>query len=285
MSIFYINGQYIDENDAYLPARDLSILRGYGAFDYLRTYGGHPFRLWKNLARLRRSCEILELDLHWTDDELHEIVTETLSRNQNGTNSEMSIRLVVTGGISSNNIIPDGDTTLMVLVQPYSPFPADYYEKGVKIVRAHVQRTFGNAKSTLYTPAIIAQKRARKEGAIEAFYTENDNVLECTTSNIFAFYGNKVVTPPTKDNILPGITRLTVLELIEPYFDVIERDLPYDEFIKADEVFITSANKEVLPIVQVDEHTIGDGTVGEGTKQVMALFKELTARRANGIEV
>jgi len=73
MSIFYINGQYIPEEEARIPARDLSILRGYGAFDYLRTYGQQPFRIRKNIARLRRSCEILELDLHWSDDELQDI--------------------------------------------------------------------------------------------------------------------------------------------------------------------------------------------------------------------
>jgi branched-chain amino acid aminotransferase len=285
MSIFYIKGEYLSEADATLPARDLSILRGYGAFDYLRTYGGHPFRLQKNIDRLRRSCEILELDLRWSDEELYEIAMETLRRNQAEEQREYSIRFVVTGGISKNNITPDGESSLMVLIQPFNAFPRDYHEKGVKIISTDIQRIFPNAKSTLYTSAIIAQKRAREQEAMEALYLDNGNVLEATTSNIFAFHGHTVITPPTGKNILPGVTRLTVLELIEPHFDVQERDLPYAELIKADEVFITSANKQVMPVRQIDEHSIGDGTVGEGTKQLMALFQELVERRAQGIDI
>src|SRR5262245_3988886 len=112
MNIFYINGNYVPEDQAMLPVRDLSILRGYGAFDYLRTYDGQPYRLEANIARLRKSCEILELSFPWTDAQLSEIVHETLRRNA-GTSSaarsdstppkEFSIRLVVTGGISSSN--------------------------------------------------------------------------------------------------------------------------------------------------------------------------------------
>jgi branched-chain amino acid aminotransferase len=287
MNIFYINGEYLSEDEASLPARDLSIIRGYAAFDFLRTYGGHPFRLSENIARLRRSCEILEIDFRWSDEELYKIAMETLHRNQNEVESdvEYGFRFIVTGGISKNNITPDGEATLMILVQATNLFPNEYYEKGVKIIRTDIQRIFPNAKSTLYAPAIIAQKRAREQGAIEALYMDGENVLEGTTSNIFTFYGNMLVTPPTRDNILPGITRMTVLEMIEPYFDVVERDLPYDELIKADEVFLTSSTKGVMPVIKVDEHTIGDGTVGEGTQQVMALFKALTERRAQGIEI
>ena len=165
MSIFYVNGNYVDEADAVIHVRDLSVLRGYGAFDYLRTYGQHPFRLDKNLARLRRSCEILELQYPWTDEELAEIVLETLHRNvETGDSDEYSIRLVVTGGISSSNITPDGAPTLIVLVQPFTPPPAEWYDNGAKIITVELNRLFPDAKSTLYTPAILAQRRARRTG-------------------------------------------------------------------------------------------------------------------------
>ena len=108
MSIFYINGDYVSEENAVLNARDLSILRGYGAFDFLRTYGKQPFRLDKNIARLRRSCELLELEVPWSDEEITAIVDETIQRNIDE-GDEFNIRLVVTGGVSSDNITPDGD--------------------------------------------------------------------------------------------------------------------------------------------------------------------------------
>ncbi len=287
MSIFYVNGEYLPETEAKLPVRDLAILRGYGAFDYLRTYGQQPFRLDKNIARLRRSCEILDLRFPWSDDDLAEIVHETLNQNLAlNEGDEYSIRLLVTGGISSSNITPDGDPSLMVLVQPFTPPPNKYYDNGVKLVSVDLNRLFPDAKSTLYTPAILAQKRAREQGGVEALYIDNEgNVLEGTTANIFAVYDNTIVTPPTADNILPGITRMTTIELAEQYFTLEVRPLPFEELLQADEAFITSANREVMPVVEIDEHTIGDGAVGEGTQQMMALFRELTQKRAQGVSV
>ncbi|MGJ3238803.1 MAG: aminotransferase class IV [Anaerolineae bacterium] len=284
MSIFYVNGAYVPESEATLSVRDLSVLRGYGAFDYLRTYGKQPFRLDKNLERLRRSCDILEMRYPWTDAELADIVIETLARNVALHDAdEYSIRLVVTGGISASNITPDSDPSLVVLVQPFTPLPDTLYNEGAMVITVDLNRLFPTAKSTLYTPAILAQRRAREQGAIEALYKDAEgNILEATTSNFFVIIDGALVTPPTGDNILPGITRMTTLELAQDVFDVQVRPLAYDEVLNADEAFLTSSNKEILPIVQVDAHTIGDGTVGEGTQTLLARFRDLTQKRAQG---
>lgn len=287
MSIFYVNGQYVSEENAVISVRDLAVLRGYGAFDYLRTYGKQPFRLAKNLERLRRSCEILEFDYPWTDDEIAAIVLETLQQNiALGDADEYSIRLVVTGGLSTNNITPQGDTRLIVLVQPYVPMPETYYTEGAKIITVDLGRLFPDAKSTLYTPAILAQRRAHEAGAVEALYTDrHGKVLECTTSNVFAFIDGILVTPPTADHILPGITRMTALEVAQDHFTVDVRDMSLDALLSADEVFLTSANKEVLPIVQIDDTTIADGTVGTHTQHLMTAWQVLTQKRATGVTV
>lgn len=282
MSIFYINGEYVNEEDANVPARDLAVLRGYGAFDFLRTYGGKPFRLYKNIGRLRRSCEIIELDFPWTDDEVTAIVDETIKRNADESD-EFNIRLVVTGGVSSDNITPDGDPSLLVMVQPLKPLPDWWYTDGVKVITVDTNRVFPKAKSIIYTPAIIAQKRAKAAGGVEALYLDDDNnVTEGTTTNIFAIYGNKIITPE-EGNLLPGITRKTVIDLIKQSGMELEiRALPYEELLQADEMFITAANKQLVPVVTVDDATIGDGKVGEGTQHIMALFKALTEKRAAG---
>jgi branched-chain amino acid aminotransferase len=285
MSVFYINGEYVTEDAATLNVRDLSILRGYGAFDFLRTYGGQPFRLDKNIERLRRSCELLELEVPWSNDEIHAIVLETLRLNQHESD-EFNIRLIVTGGVSSDNITPDGEPSLIVLIQPAKLPPATWYEIGVKVITVHSDRILPASKSIMYTPAIVAQKQARKVGGVEALYKDaRDNVLEGTTVNVFAIVGNTLITPPTDGRILPGITRMTILDLAREYYTIEERDLPYNELLAADEVFITAANKQVVPVVTVDDHTIADGKVGEGTQHIMALFAALTAKRAEGLKI
>lgn len=285
MTIFYVNGAYLPEADAALPVRDLAVLRGYGAFDFLRTYGGRPFRLARNIARLRRSCELIELEIPWSDQEIVEIVEETLRHNA-GFASEFNIRLVITGGVSSDNLIPDGDPSLLVLVQPLKEPPRWWYENGVKVVTVDLERLIPDAKSIMYTPAIMAQKRARQQQAVEALYrTEDGRVLEGTTTNLFAFFGSTLVTPPTTGHILPGVTRTTVLELAEPHYALEIRDIRYEELLHADEVFITAANKQVVPVVRVDDTSISSGQPGAGTRHLMSLFQELTMRRAAGVEV
>jgi branched-chain amino acid aminotransferase len=285
MSVFYINGEYVTEDAATLNVRDLSILRGYGAFDFLRTYGGQPFRLDKNIERLRRSCELLELEVPWSNDEIYAIVLETLRLNLHE-GDEFNIRLIVTGGVSSDNITPDGEPSLIVLIQPAKLPPATWYENGVKVITVQSDRILPASKSIMYTPAIVAQKQARKVGGVEALYKDaRDNVLEGTTVNVFAIVGNTLITPPADGRILPGITRMTILDLAREYYTIEERDLPYSELLAADEVFITAANKQVVPVVTVDDHTISDGKVGEGTQHIMALFAELTAKRAEGLKI
>jgi len=283
MTIFYINGAFVDETQAALDVRDLAILRGYGAFDFLRTYGGRPFRLRKNIERLRHSCQRIELDFMWSTEEIHTIVLETIQRNA-GLSDEFTIRLVVTGGVSSDNITPQGTAALMVMVMPLQQNPDAWYEQGTKVITVNMNRILPDAKTTTYTPAIIAQKRAREQGGIEAIYkTDAGLVLEGTTTNIFAFFGNRLVTPPTNGQILPGITRRSILEIAGDDFDVETRALSYNELLTADEVFITAANKRVVPVIQVDDTTISPAP-GDGTRQIMALFDAITGRAADGVD-
>jgi len=280
MSIYYVNGEFVSAEAATLNVRDLSVLRGYGTFDYLRTYGGQPFRLTRNIARLRRSCEIIALQLHWSDEEFEQIVLETLRRNE-GISEEFSIRMVVTGGISTTNILPDGEPSLIVMVEPLSPYPAEWYKTGVKVIITDEQRLYPAAKSIAYLPAVVAQQRAKAVGGIEALYrTPEGHITEGTTSNVFALFSNTLVTPA--EEILPGITREAILELATPHYTVEVRSLSEAELLSADEVFITAANKRVLPVVQVDDTVIGDGTPGESTRHIMALFDEFTGIHATG---
>lgn len=267
-NIFYIDGEFVEDNAALLPATDLAVLRGYGVFDFMRTYGGKPFHLDRHLERLRRSAELIDLEFPWTQDELKAIVTETIDRNDH---AESNVRIVVTGGVSDDFITPKGQPRLMVMVTPARQLPESWYTDGAKILIEPTERYMPGAKSLNYIPAIRALKRAQAVGAIEAVYMDRKNrVLEGTTTNIFAFFGDRLVTP--SEDILPGITRGVVLELAEPMYEIEIRDLHIDELLRADEVFITASNKQVVPIVQVDDNIIGTGKPGAHTRHIMQLF-------------
>ena len=270
--ICYLNGKYLPFDQASLPLNDLGIVRGYGVFDFLRTYQGVPFRLREHIQRLQNSAKLIGLTIPWSTEEIEAIAQNTVEHNHL---PEANIRIVVTGGASTDFITPLGQPSLMVVVTPVSEYPKDYYEQGVKAITVQIERFFPKAKSLNYISAIGALQQAKLTNAVEALYrNQQGHVLEGTTTNFFIFRGSQLITP--KENILNGITREVILEIAGNYFEVLEEAIDYNELSSCDEAFITSSTKEIMPIVQVDEISISQGKVGENTQQLMHLFDKYT---------
>lgn len=275
MNIFYIGGEFLQEDRAVILVNDIGLLRGYGVFDFLRTYNRRPFYLEDHVSRLANSARILGLSLPSTERDIIDITMKTLERNSNLT--EANIRLVITGGISADSITPENKTKLLVMVTDLHHCPAEWYRDGAAIITTNDERYMPSAKSTNYIPGILALSRARQQGAIESIYVDRyGRLLEGTTTNLFAFIGSKLVTPGA--SILPGITRKVVLNLAEKEFEVEIRDMHRDEMRLLDEAFLTASNKEVVPVVRIDDHTLGGGKPGERTRRIMDLFADYTRR-------
>ena len=274
MNIFYVDGQFVEESEARLPVTDLAVLRGYGIFDFLRTYNGIPFHLNDHLLRLERSARLIGLPLPHSVSTMAEIVRETLARNSH---PESNIRIVVTGGASLDGISPGNSQRLLVMISQVKPMPDDWYKKGAAIITCHVERFMPGAKSINYIPAILCQNEARSRGAVEAVYVDRDGyLLEGTTSNLFVVRGDTLITPPC-DRVLPGITRQVILELAKKEFAVLERRVHTDELRLLNEAFLASSVKEVAPVVTVDAVSIGTGRPGGKTMRIMELFRKYTA--------
>lgn len=270
--IYYINGDYVAAESACLPLNDLGIVRGYGVFDFLRTYNGIPFKLREHVQRLQKSAELIGLNLPWSPLEIEAIAQETLRRNHL---PEANIRIIATGGISSDFITPSGKPSLIVIVTPVTEYSEAYYNRGIKVITVQTERFIPGAKSLNYISAIVALQKAKQADALEALYVDqHGHVLEGTTTNLFAFRDDQLITP--KENILYGITREVVLELAQNKFDVIEKHLLLSELNNYDEVFITATNKEVMPVVQIDELQIANGKPGKNTQLLMQLFYNYT---------
>lgn len=280
MDIYYVDGEFVSADRAVIPVDDLAVLRGLGAFELLRTYSGHPFALAEHFERLQHSVEKMGLLLPWTTEELIRIVLETLQRNQANAHTESNIRIIVTGGSSDDFMTHQGRPRLLVLVSQMPRQPEEWYADGVKIISMQNRRILPGAKSINYLSATIALKKAHAQGAVESVYLDRDGlVYECTTSNIFMFSGSTLVTPGRR--ILSGITRGFILALALDLFQVDVRDLPLEELIRADEVFITGTNKGVVPVVQVDDRQIGNGRPGPLTRELMQTLSERAASHAS----
>ena len=273
MDIYYIDGDFVEEDKASISVKDIIVLRGFGVFDFLITYNKRPFKLKEHVLRLENSAKNIGLSIQYSNAEICRIVEETITRNAH--HDESNVRIVYTGGISSDGVTPEGNGKLMVLVTPKHILPDWWYMQGTKIITADIERFLPDAKSTSYLSAVYALQMASKVEAIETVYIDRNNrVLEGTTSNFFFFKGGRLVT--AGNDILPGITRSVVLELVKDRFDVEIRDIDRSELYEMSEAFITASNKEVVPVVQVNDLIVNDGTPGEKTREIMHLFKEAT---------
>ena len=148
----------------------------------------------------------------------------------------------------------------------------DAYDRGVKVVTMRLERRIPGAKSIDYVPAAMALREARANDAVEALYVDrHGNALEGTTSNLFAVIGGRLATPGS--GILAGITRQVVLDIARPLMPIDLRNIPLTELLTADEIFITGTNKGLVPVVQVDDKTIGDGRPGVHTRRIMTALE------------
>lgn len=278
MDIYYLDGDFVPADKAMISIDDLAVLRGYAVFDFLRTYGRRPFYLGEHIRRLENSAKLIGLYFSWSVDEIADIVRQTIARNQH---DESNIRIVVTGGVSPDSITPQRNSRLCVMVTALTPLPEWWYSDGVKVITVEIERYIPASKSTNYIPAIMALQEARKRNVVESIYIDSNNrLLEGTTSNLFVFIGHKLITPD--DGILKGITRQVVCEIAADIFKIEKRDLRREELALIHEAFITASNKEIVPVVQIDDMILGNGKPGERTRKVMERFAAYTARYAEG---
>ncbi len=270
MDIYYVDGKFVPSDEAVIPVTDLAVLRGLGAFDFMRTYDGKPFCLRAHLERLEASTRKIGLRFPWTRDTLVQLVMETLSRNSH---KESNIRVIVTGGSSPDFMNPQGNPRLIIMVSPLPDMPAWWYSNGIHVITHMAERSLAGAKSINYVQASLALETARQKGAQEAVYVDLQGMaLEGTTSNIFVITAGKLITPGR--GILPGITRQVILDLAQSHFTVEIRDVFLSEMLSADEVFICGTNKGIVPVVKVDDTLVGNGKSGPKTRMLIQHFPE-----------
>lgn len=265
---WYVDGQWVHPDQASISINDIAVLRGYSAFESLRTYDRRPFHLPEHLERLYHSAEIIDLAISQTRAEIAGVVQEIIARN---TYQHAAVRLLLTGGESEDGVIALGAPRLIAMITPLSGRDPERFARGVRLITSRLQRETPEAKTSNYTSAIRALKEAARLGADDAlFVNERGHVQEATRSNFFIFHGDTLVTPGAE--ILPGITRAVALELARGRFAIEERPILLEELALADEAFITSSSKEISPVVQIDEQMIGHGKPGPRTTELEQRF-------------
>ena len=266
----FFNGKIHPANNPRIDLNDLGVIRGYGIFDYLRTYNGKPFLLDKYIARFQNSAKQMQLPLPYSELELAGIVNELLAKNKI---AEAGIRFVITGGVSEDNY-NIGKPVFYILIEDVHTYPDKWYKEGIKLMTHDHCRVFPEIKLTNYITAIRLQPVLRQKEMHDILYIYDNKVLETTRSNFFIFKNATLITP--ENNVLIGRTRNCILDLAKNDFKIEQRDIEKVELSEADEAFITSSSQKVMPVVKIDDILVGNGKVGANTRRVMELFDKFT---------
>jgi len=265
----YFNGEISPLDTTLFKSNDLGLLRGYGMFDYFRTYNGIPFRWDDYWQRFENSAKLLKLPLPLNQEETAEILADLHALSGE---AEVAFRFVLTGGYAPDSVNVVKPNFLIRTEALPQDNPAGLL-KGIKVLPYQYVRDLPEIKTTNYVHMVLMADEMKKQGASDLLFHKDGEISELTRSNFFIFKGDTLITSDT--NILRGITRKVVLELAKAHFKIEVRPLLYSELETADEAFTTSSTKWVMPIVQIGDNPVGDGKAGQRTLSLQDLFKKV----------
>ena len=282
--IIFMNDRLVPEDEAKGSVFDHGLLYGDGVFEGLRSYAGKVFRLDEHLDRLYASARAICLEIPLAKAAVAKAVVDTLAANKL---ADGYVRLVVTRGAGSLGLDPNRtkNPQVIVIADTIALYPAEFYEKGLRIVTAATQRTQSAAlspriKSLNYLNNIMAKLEGLQAGCVEALMLNHKGeVAECTGDNVFVVRGPTLLTPPPDAGILEGITRNAVMELARAAkIYCREATLVRHDLYTADECFLTGTAAEVIPVVEIDGRKIGAGVPGPITQRLTKDFHALVRR-------
>jgi len=285
-----IDGQVVDSGEARVSVFDRGFLYGDSVFEVFRTYGGVPFAETEHLERLGRSADRLMIPMPVSIERLSSEVRATLNAAGDG---DWYVRVVITRGTGPLTYDPSTARAPLrvIIAAPVSVPPPEHYERGVAVSLLQASRPTDDerasgAKASNYLANLLAVHEAKQTGAQEALVLgRSGQILEGASSNIFVVKDGKLRTPEPQPGILVGITRAIVLAAAaDEGIEAEEGEVRPEDLYDADEAFITSSIREVMPVVLADGHTIGPGTPGPVTKRLHEGYLRAVAR-ATGVGV
>ena len=290
-AIINVNGRITDEAGAVVSVMDHGFLYGEGVYEAMRSYGRRLFLFDRHLARMRRSAAGIQLPFPWSDSEIAARVAETMAVMERDVlraadATENYARILLTRGIGELNYDVDAcpRPTLVIIVKPHTPHPAERFTRGVKItvapmIRNHPGSVDPAIKSNNLLNNVLAAQFARRAGAFEAVLNNyRGELAECSRTNLFVVRHGEARTPPLDAGLLPGITRAFVLEIgASAGVPAREAVLTDEDLFAADEVFLTGTTTEVMPVVRIDDHVVGDGTPGPAARHLLQEYRRRAA--------
>ena len=269
MLIGYNNGQFMETGKMSVSVDNIGINRGYGAFDFFGVINHNPFYLERHLDRFMRTIELLRLEVVHNRNEIKSLIEETIHWNSD---SDFGIKLFALP------LYPDSvgslKSGLHILPVKASPYDGELYSKGARLITKNYTRFLPEAKSINYLPMVFWYAELLEQQATDVLYLTGHVVRETSRANIFVVKNGTVFTPG--EGMLKGITRSIVFDILSGLsIQLVTDELLINDLLNADEIFISSTTKKIMPIVEIDDKKIGDGCAGQMTKRIMEEFDRI----------
>lgn len=269
MSDVYLNGEFVESNQAQVSVFDQGFLYGDGIFESFRSIGDQLYHFPQHYQRLCQSAAALNYQLPYSLQDLEAILLELKRRNGL---SDAYYRITITRGRGEIGFQRDmdNDLTCLVMGREFQGFDSHCYEQGIALQVAQTRRNAPEAispkiKSISNLNSLLGKLEAKAAGAFEVIMLNNkEHICEGASSNIFWTKDQWVFTPAASTGLLEGVTRSTIIRLCEQQLNlrVVDGEFKLQDLKFSDEVFITSTSLEVMPVVQVGNFTINQGQVG-----------------------
>lgn len=280
MSIVLLNNEFLPAEQARISPLDRGFIFGDGVYEVIPVYGGQLFMLDEHLRRLNRSLAGVRIRQPHSDTQWDELLHTLVKRNNGG---DQSLYLQITRGVAArDHAFPDDNIspTVFVMCNPLSPVSDPLLQKGVVAITLEDTRwKHCNLKTIALLPNILLRQQALDNNAAEAILIRDGNVTEGAASNVFIVKDKVIITPPEGPTLLPGITRDLVLELATKNNLANKQQLiTPEDLLSADEIWLTSSSKEILPVIRLDDLPVANGKPGSVWKQMILLYQQYKAQ-------
>lgn len=284
MRIVYLNGEYLPLSEARVSVLDRGFTFADGVYEVIPVFSGNIFRMDEHLVRLSNSLESIDMELPAPVPELNGILRQIVQKNP--ATGDQLIYMQVTRGVDDREHVYGGNITPTLFVM-CKPVKVQDFSRGVKVItHEDIRWKYCHIKSIALLPNVMLKKAAKdKESCHEAILIRDGMVTEGAASNVFIVSNGVVRTPMKDSNVLPGITRDLVVELLlGAAMDCTEADISERELKDADEVWITSSTMGLVPVVNIDGNNVGDGKPGPVWKQANELYESYKINASQVIE-
>lgn len=275
MAIVYLNGDFTPADQAKVSVYDRGYLLGDGVYEVIPVYAGKAFLLEQHLQRLQNSLDGVRIDNPHSDEQWTHIINDLIAQNNGG---DQSLYLQVTRGVAPrDHVFPVGGTpSVFMMSNPLQPVAESWKNEGIKaITTADIRWMRCDIKAITLLANSLMKQLAQDAGAQEALLIRDNYLTEGSASNAYAVIDGIIFTAPRDEKILPGITRQLVMELAAKNdMPLHERAVSESALRNADEIWISSSTKEVVPVTLLDGEIVGSGKPGPVWLQMDSLFQQ-----------